>query len=221
MIIPLSYPLTPKTPLYPNTPSPVIQPHRSLKNGDSANTSMIAFSSHSGTHVDTPRHFCEHGKTISDYFTADTSFFPVYCIDMPKAEPTEIAVNELENQISQYKDAESLLIRTGWHTVRSENPELYMTNHPWVSPEVPQLLRDRCPGLRLFGLDQISISSPSHREKGHECHKMFLCGKKPILVLEDLNLSSIRIKGAFRMHVFPHFIDNIDGTPVTVIAEIQ
>jgi kynurenine formamidase len=220
MIIPLSHPLTPETPLYPNTPPPMIQPHRALKNGDSANTSSITFTSHSGTHIDVPRHFCRDGKTVSDYFTLNASFYPVYCIDTPKEKQEEIIVSDLENEISRIKDAESILIKTGWHFIRSKNPDQYMTDHPWVSSKVPRFLREQFPYLRLFGLDQISLSSPLHSEEGHECHRQFLCEKKPILVLEDLNLSDIRIKGPFKMHIFPYIIGSFDGTPVTVIAEI-
>ena len=192
-----------------------------MAKGDSANTSSITFSTHSGTHIDAPRHFCKQGKTIADCLTVDTTFFPAYCIDVPKPVSEEITVSDLEGSISLVQNAEALLIRTDWHTLRSKNPEQYSTNHPWVSPEVPQFLREKCPRLRLFGLDQISVSSPLHREAGHECHRKFLCGKKPILLLEDLNLSDTRIKTAFRMHIYPNFIDDIDGVPVTVIAEIQ
>jgi arylformamidase len=221
VIIPLSYPLTAKTPLYPNTPVPVIHPLRSMEHGDTTNTSSITFSTHSGTHIDAPRHFCKQGKTIADCLTVDTTFYPAYCIDVPKPVSEEITVSDLIGSISHVQDAAALLIRTGWHTLRSENPEQYSNDHPWVSPEVPQFLREKCPGLCLFGLDQISVSSLLHRETGHECHRKFLCGKKPVLLLEDLNLSDIRIKEAFEMHIYPYYIDDIDGIPVTVIAEIQ
>jgi arylformamidase len=221
VIIPLSYPFTTKTPLYPNTPAPVIHLLRSMERGDRANSSSITFSTHSGTHIDAPRHFCSEGKTIADCLTGKISFSPVYCIDIPKKESQEINITDLEEITSHIKDAESLLIRTGWHTMRTENPERYSSDHPWVSPGVPEFLRNQFPALRLFGLDQISVSSPLHREAGHECHRKFLCGKKPILLLEDLNLSDMQIKEAFHMHIFPHYIDNIDGVPVTVIAEIR
>ena len=220
MIIPLSYPLSTKTPIYPNTPGPVICPLRSIDQGDSANTSTITFSNHSGTHLDAPSHFCKEGATIADYLMRDTQFFPAYYIDIPKRESGEICVSDLEGSISHVQDAEALLIRTGWHTIRSDDPERYCNDHPWVLPEVPQYLREKCPRLRLFGLDQISVSSVLHRETGHACHRKFLCDEKSILLLEDLNLSDTRIKGAFRMHIYPYFIEDIDGVPVIVIAEI-
>jgi len=220
VILPLSYALTTKTPLYPNTPAPVIRPLRSMKNGDSANTSTLALSTHSGTHIDVPSHFCNNGKTVADYLTVDTTFFPTYCIDVPKTGSEEITIDDLEGSITQLQDAEAFLIRTGWHLIRSDDPERYVNDHPWVSAEVSIFLREHCPRLRLFGIDQISVSSVLHREAGHECHRNFLCNKRPILIVEDLNLSNIFKNVPFRMHIYPHFIDALDGVPVTVIAEV-
>lgn len=220
MIIPLSHPLTAKTPLYPNTPAPVIKSLRSIGGGDHANTSTISFSTHSGTHIDAPSHFCEQGISIMDFFSVTTSFFPAYYIDICRPGSYEIGVGDLEGCIFQARNAEALLLRTGWDSVRSEDPERYCTDHPWVSPDLAQFLRINCPGLRIFGLDQISVSSSVHRETGYHCHQNFLCGQNPILLLEDLNLSDRQLKNPFRIHIFPYFIDKIDGVPVTVIAEI-
>lgn len=219
MIIPISYPLTTKTPLYPNTPVPIIHALRSTEKGDSANTSVITFSAHSGTHIDAPFHFCNEGKTIAGCLTLDTVFFPAYCIDVCKTKSEEICVSDLENSISDVQNAEALLIHTGGDAIRSKDPWRYSHDHPWMSPDVPHFLREKCPHMRLFGIDQISISSVLHREAGHDCHRKFLCGEKPILILEDLNLSDTRIKGSFRLHIYPFVIDDIDGVPVIAFAE--
>jgi kynurenine formamidase len=221
MFIPVSYPLTVMSPLYPNTPVPVIHMLRSLNMGDSANTSAITLSTHSGTHIDAPRHFCNTGKTIADCLTADTTFFPVYSIDVPKRVSEEINVNDLAESISHVQDAQALLIRTGWHTKRSEQPDHYCGDHPWVSPDVPAFLREHCPQLNLFGLDQISISSILHRAEGHVCHRNFLCEERPILILEDLNLSDIRVNGSFWLHVYPYLVEDIDGIPVIAVVETE
>jgi kynurenine formamidase len=221
LIIPISYPLTTKTPLYPNTPVPIIHTLRSTENGDSANTGAITFSTHSGTHIDAPFHFCNEGKTIAGCLTLDNTFFPAYCIEVCKPKGEEISVSDLKNRISDVQDAEALLIHTGWDAIRSKDPQRYSQDHPWVSSEVPHFLREKCPKLRLFGIDQVSISSVLHRDAGHECHRKFLCGKRPILILEDLNLSDIGVNGRFQLHVYPYMIDEVDGIPVIAIVETE
>jgi arylformamidase len=221
VIIPISYPLSTKTPLYPNTPAPVISLLRSIEKGDSANTRTITLSNHTGTHIDAPSHFYTGGATIAECLTMGTQFSPVYCMNLPKEESEEISVIDLEDSISQMKDAEGILIRTGWHTIRSADPKRYCNDHPWISSEVPQFLREKCPLLRLFGIDQISVSSVIHRNVGRTCHLKLLCKERPILILEDLNLSDIHINGSFRLHIYPFMIDDLDGVPVIAIAEIE
>ena len=221
MIIPISYPLTTKTPLYPNTPLPNINTLRSIEKGDSANTSAITFSTHSGTHIDAPFHFCIGGKTITGCLTHDTTFFPTYCIEVRKKKSEEIIVSDLENKIADVQKAEGLLIHTGWDVIRSKDPKRYCHDHPWISPDVPLFLREKCPHLRLFGIDQISISSVLHRDAGHDCHRKFLCGERPILILEDLNLSDAGVIGRLQLHVYPYMIDDVDGIPVIALVETE
>jgi kynurenine formamidase len=192
-----------------------------MEQGHSANTSTITFSTHSGTHIDAPGHFCKNGKTVSDCLTMDTTFFPTYCIDVPKPMSEEINVSDLAGCIHQIQDAEAHLIRTGWHIIRSKDPERYRNDHPWISPEIPQILREQCPELRLFGIDQISVSSVHHRSEGQACHRKFLCEERSILLLEDINLSDTCLKGSFRLHVYPYMIDNLDGVPVIAIVETE
>lgn len=219
MIIPLSYPLTAESPLYPNTPAPVIHSLRSMANGDSANASAITVSAHSGTHIDAPFHFCKKGKTIAECLTDTTIFFPAYCLDVGRMNDEEIGVRDLDLLVSGIIDADALLIRTGGHRLRSEDPARYRNDHPWISPELPEFLRKKYPRLRVFGIDQISVSSILHRDAGHECHHKFLCGEKPLLILEDLNLADIGTLNAFRLHVYPFLLGSNDGTPVIVLAE--
>ena len=222
MIIPISYPLTTKTPLYPNTPVPGIHTLRSIERGDSTNTSAITLSTHSGTHIDAPFHFCKEGKTIAGCLKLDTTFFPAYCIEVCKKKSEEIIVSDLESSISGVQNAEALLIHTGWDTIRLQDSLRYSYDHPWISPEVPLFLRQKCPKLRLFGIDQISISSVLHRDAGHECHRKFLCGERPILILEDINLSdAVEFNGTFQLHVYPYMIDDVDGIPVIAIVETE
>lgn len=219
MIIPISYPLTTKTPLYPNTPLPVIHALRSQEKGDIVNSNEITFSTHSGTHIDAPMHFCNKGKTVADCLIPDTTFFPAYCIDVCKPKSEEIQVHDIKDAISRVTDAEAILLRTGWGAVRLTDPHRYSHDHPWISPQIPYFLEENCPHLRLFGIDQISISSALHREAGHECHRRFLCGERPTLILEDLNLSDTRINGSFSIHIYPFMIAELDAIPVIGVVE--
>lgn len=220
MIILLSHPLNQSAPLYPGTPPVAITRTRSMSAGHSANTSMIACSSHAGTHIDLPRHFCQQGGSVSELLAPETVFAPTRCIVLPIDGNLPITPDLIRPNINGIRDAAALLIRTGYFQVRATAPGIYASDHPWVHPDLPAFLREECPHLRIFGIDTISISIPSHREEGRTAHRNFLCGSPPILLLEDLNLSSDELlNGSFTLRLYPFIYDDLDGVPVVALAE--
>lgn len=220
----ISYPLSRSAPLYPGTPPLGISQSKSIAAGDSSHTSMITFSSHSGTHIDLPRHFCQNGAVVTDILSPETIFAPVFCIDLPLEGDQPITpdnLKELLSQIDGIRNAAALLIRTGAFRLRAISPDLYASVHPWVHPALPAYLRQVCPQLRVFGMDTISIATPLHREEGRAVHRAFLCEAHLILLLEDLDLSSKELlDGAFRLRLYPIVYDNLDGVPVIAVADI-
>lgn len=217
----LSYPLTTKSPLYPSTPSVTLQNYRSQKKGDSANTSVISVSSHSGTHIDVPLHFCPEGSSVQDLLQEENFFFPTYCLDIKKEHNECISVEDLRPFISSFSDARALLIKTGWFLYRNNDPDLYIHQNPWIDEAVPEFLRKHIPSLQLLGVDTISVSNTLNREHGRACHRSFLCEEKPIMLLEDLDLSKFdHVRKKFTLCVYPWLVDTLDGVPVMVFAKV-
>src|SRR5215510_9893879 len=62
----ITAPLSPSLPTYPGDPEVTITPVAQLQWGDSANVSRLGLSSHTGTHLDAPRHFFADGIAIDD-----------------------------------------------------------------------------------------------------------------------------------------------------------
>jgi arylformamidase len=220
MLIRISYPLERGSPLYPGTPPPSVAPHRTLAEGHSSSSSTVSFNTHSGTHVDAPLHFCPGGATVADLLGAGKLFSPVAILDLPKTGDLCITPDEIGPALRKLRGATALIVRTGEWKRRIRDPGGYSGAHPWVHPLVPALLREGLPALRLFGIDTVSISSPTHREEGRACHRAFLCGSPPILLIEDLDLSDPRLSGmGFRLHVYPWFREALDGVPCVALVE--
>ncbi|MDG6251766.1 cyclase family protein [Methanocalculus sp.] len=221
----ISHPLHRSAPLYPGTPPVSISEVKSITKSDSSNTSLITFSSHSGTHIDLPRHFCPNGSSVTDILSPETLYAPVFCIDLPIKGDQPITPDDLKEPLSKIdgiKNAAALLIRTGAFRLLATSPDLYASVHPWAHPALPAYLRELCPQLQVFGLDTISIATPLHREEGRAAHRAFLCGEHPILLLEDLDLSSEKLlNGAFTLRLYPIVYDDLDGVPVIAVAEIK
>jgi len=220
MIINLTHPLKRSSPLYTGTPEISIKSHKSIENGDSANTSVISLSSHSGTHIDLPLHFCENGKSVSECIPYGWSLEPVYCAEVEKGPGECITPKDIRGLPDEICDAKALLLKTGFGIYRDKEMGIYESNNPWVHPDVPDFLRNHFPDLLLFGIDTISISTSAHRNEGRECHRSFLCDKRPVLILEDVNLCNIQPESrSLKLSIYPYIYDNIDGSPVFVMAE--
>ena len=220
MLIRISHLLTPASPQYPGTPPPGITPFRSLDHGDASNASLITVHSHSGTHLDVPRHFCTDGLTVTDIFRKDLVLEPAICVDATVDGDGRISPANLDPMVHEETDVRALLVRTGAGDAGVEGRIHPHVNHPWIDPSLPSFLREAWPDLQLFGIDTLSVSSPAHRQEGHACHREFLCRTPPILLLEDLDLSHPRLCGRlWRLRLIPWIVAPIDGVPVVALVE--
>jgi kynurenine formamidase len=74
--------------------------------------------------------------------------------------------------------------------------------------------------LKLFCTDTISISNPSFREEGQECHRRFLCLQPYILIMEDADLShKLLVNRKWRLVLYPLFLDTLDAVPVVALLD--
>ncbi len=209
------------SPLYPGTPQTIFQSIKSIERGDSANTSLITVSSHAGTHIDVPLHFCPGGKSVSELLGDCIIISPVYCIDVNVKPKNPVSISDVASVLEKCTDATGILIRTGMFQFRASDAMRYCSDYPWIDSELPSFLKGMCPSLQLFGTDTLSISNPSHRIEGHDCHRAILCGEKPVLIAEDLDLSDPDlISGALRILIYPWIIDHLDGVPALIFAEL-
>ena len=220
-MIRLSYALKPTSPLYPGTPPLATNLYRSLENGDASNHSVASVSCHAGTHIDSPLHFCQNGASVQQILSYGMTFCPAYCWDLPRDVNQQITVQDLRViDHGRYRDAQAVLIRTGFWRMRDIAGEDYTQRNPVVDPKVATFLRSRYPALRLVGIDTISIANPGHKDAGRACHREFLCNDPPVLILEDVDLSDDRLlRGSFELILYPMIIGKIEATPVVALAE--
>lgn len=52
--------------VYEGDPEPMLEPLRSMNNGDLYNLSALSLCLHNGTHIDAPRHFIKNGMTMDE-----------------------------------------------------------------------------------------------------------------------------------------------------------
>jgi len=213
-IILLSYPLSEETPLYGNGKGIELKPDKQQCIGDSCNT--MKFPNHAGTHIDTPRHFSETGKCITDFPPEFWIFNKVEVADVSgKIKDNQLITVEILPDF-HHEEPELLLIKTGYGKFRGT--DRYTITPPGVSSDIAYFLREKYPSVRSIGMDLISVSSFSNRDEGRLAHREFLCpdNGESILIIEDMKLD---FQGFLKkVLISPIFVTDGDGSPVTVLA---
>ncbi len=231
MTIYLNHVIEETSPLYGDSGCIHFARVRSIREGDSSNNTELSLPAHAGTHIDAPFHFDANGQCL-DQFPADFWICRrPFLIEKP-VEKDEIIT--LENWLLELEkipeETDLLLIKTGFerfrHTFSATRDKTYIFNGPGLGPDVGLWLR-RNRSLKMIGFDFISLTSYQHRELGREAHRAFLktdSGKKdsvePILIIEDMKLADLH-SSPRRVSVVPINYQQADGSPVTVLAEID
>ena len=138
--------------------------------------------------------------------------------DLPEDELL-IKPEHIKNQEIDF-DAEFLIIKTDFGKYRSQ--EKFWKYNPGVSEELSEWIINNFKKLRIFGVDSISISSWQHRDIGRKVHKKMLDPKKPIVFIEDMDLSKVYSSTVFKtVFIAPLIVSKSDGSPCTIFAEVK
>jgi arylformamidase len=217
MMIYLSHFLSEETPLYGGTGSITFRPENTIAKGASSNTCRYSFSNHSGTHIDFPLHFSNNGKSLNHYQPSDWIFSNVYVISIP-VEMNQI-IGKQHIRIEEIpENTDLLLLVTGFGKFRKD--EIYWKNNPGLASSLAGAMKERCQNLRAIGFDFISLSSFQNRRLGRIAHNEFLINSD-ILIIEDMKLDDIGNHAITRCIALPLQVENADGGPISVIAELS
>lgn len=220
----LSHPLRPDAPVWPgNPPAAAVELVDSIARGDVDNAAALHLFAHSGTHVDTPWHFNPDGPAAWQ-LPIETFVFEAPClIEVPAGQGTMIERAALEPHEAAIAGADLVMIRTGWSSARSTDPERFATDGPFLGPDAARWLIDEHPRLRAIATDAISIGSPGQRVIATETHHVLTgfgrTDGRFVLIYEDVGLVP-EAAGAVRVLAWPLFVDGADGSPVTFVVEL-
>lgn len=119
------------------------------------------------------------------------------------------------------KDADLLLIRTGFSKYRREKPDVYENNGPAVSSRLARYLQDNMSHLKALALDFVSLASYSDTKDGDLAHQIMLgmYHDRYICIIEDVNMEGLPSGFLKNAAAVPLIIEGIDSSPVTMWAE--
>jgi len=217
----LSHPLSMETPTPPAIPRMELSPFMSLEKGDDANVTLIKVVTHTGTHVDAPRHVTARGLALSDFLPAELVFDRPVVLDLPLGDDILVMPSHLESLAIGRFDADLVMFRFGYGAVRDSDPKRYSNHCPGFGVESAGYLLEKFPRMRALGMDVPSLSCIKFLDRTMKAHNVLLEGEgRRFLVIEDMKLDQ-DLKGLAGVILAPLWIRGADGGPATILGRLK
>jgi len=194
--------LSPELPFYPGDFPVTIAPWTRVAEGDPANVSRLTLCTHSGTHLDPPRHFSDRGLPV-DEIPLGLLVGKALVVGIPGV--PLIGRRELERL--PVRGVERLILKTNNSQLWNESG--FRSDFAALSVEAAGYLVEL--GVRLVGIDYLSIESV---EGDGEVHRTLL--DNGVLILEGLNLAEVE-PGEYELICLPLKVKGGDGAPVRAL----
>lgn len=200
-IIDISLPLDEGTIIYPgNTPIKI----DSYKSSSGLTyLSNINFGSHTGTHIDTPRHVDEKGMGV-DKIDLNNLIGACRVIDFTKSNESIKKEELIEKNIQK---GEKILAKTN-NSIRGF--KTIYDDYVYLSSEGAAYLAEK--EIALFGIDYLSVKKRGSSD--NRPHSELL--NKGICILEGIDLSAVE-EGEYNLIALPLRFVGLDGSPIRAV----
>ncbi len=185
--------------IYPNNPRVEFESVRTKHSW----LTKITMGSHTGTHVDAPRHVFERGRGV-DEIPLERFVGPCRVLDMIHVKK-EIGRNDMEK--AHIKKGERILVKTKNST---RGYKKFYPNYIYLGSEAAQFLAAR--KIALFGMDYLSVKKRGSED--NRPHTELL--RKGIPIVEGLDLSRVT-PGRYTFIGPPLRFKGLDSSPIRAV----
>ncbi|MBI2854504.1 MAG: ribose 5-phosphate isomerase B [Chloroflexi bacterium] len=199
----VSLTVAPGMAVWPGDPAVSIEAAKSITSGNTGNISMLHMGSHTGTHVDAPRHFLPSGTGI-DAIDPSVLLGRARVFQLPKVQYVDRAL--LEGLDLQGVKRAVL----GTRNSALQKQKRLNLDYAYISNDAAQYLVEL--GVKLVGIDYLSIEE--YQKEGHPTH-MALLGAG-LVIVEGLDLTDVP-PGDYEILCLPLKIKDGDGAPARVL----
>lgn len=191
--------------VFPGDPPMAMDMAKSMDTGGSSNVSLLRLGSHTGTHLDAPRHFVQGAPGI-DRISPDVLVGPARVVQLPDAGLIDRRLLEgLE-----LSGITRLLLGTRNSALLRKTE--FDTDYVSVSEDGARYLVER--GIKLVGIDYLSIEA--YHQEGHPTHHILL--EAGVVIIEGLDLGAVP-PGEYKLMCLPMKVKDADGAPARVFLE--
>lgn len=192
---------------FPTDPQCRISTHWAIKKGDIVNLSILEFGSHTGTHIDAPKHFIDNGKTVDELdnccFIGQAKVFDFShlscCIDISDLEGMDIR----KGDIVLFKTTNSSLMRT----------QTFSEDFVFITSAAAEWLAEK--RIATLGFDFLSVEKYGGGDS-FGAHYALLGSN--VVIIEGLDLTEITA-GVYEMISLPMLIKGGNGSPIRVLLK--
>lgn len=191
--------LSPSIAIYPGNPPVEFE----VFEGETSIHTKVSFGTHTGTHIDAPKHVFKNGKGV-DKIPLNVLCGECRVLDLRSVKES-IKIQDLEPY--RIKKGERILVRTK----NSDNDyKEFTSDYIYLDGDASDWLAEK--EIALFGIDYLSIKKRGGSD--HRPHTSLL--EKDILIFEGLDLRAIE-EGDYMFVGLPLKLQGLDGSPVRAI----
>lgn len=181
-------------------------------------TRKLVLGTHTGTHMDAPRHFIKGGETIEN-LPVELFIGPCTLLDFTEVGPFgEVSASMMEEKLGGRRP-ERVMLRFDW--CKNFYSTEYYTDHPYLSSECAQWMVSA--GIKLIAMDTPMPDNPKNGRlsDNDSPNHYILLGNGVILVEYVTNLQALGPVDEFELIVLPLKIADGDGAPVRCIGRVS
>jgi arylformamidase len=204
-LLDVSVPLVAGMPAYPGNPDFELQPVKRIADGGSSNVSRLILGTHTGTHVDAPKHFIDDGLTV-DALSLDLLIGRARVVEISKR--GGIGAEELAE--AGLREDLRVLLKTSNSALWNDTG--FHQEYTYVTEEGARYLVEQ--GVKVIGVDYLSVEQ--YKKAGAPAHRALL--SQGVVIIEGLNLSEAE-PGMYEMYCLPLRVAGGDGAPARVILK--
>ncbi len=208
-MIDISLPISDTLPVWPGDPPVAIRQMASISQGDQANVSLIRMGVHTGTYIDSPKHFIDSGSSV-DGIPLSKLIGPALVLEIASDIPLITdAVLETHPDSGLVEEIGRVLFRTRNSALWRLQSNKFQKDYVGIDSSGADWLAER--NLSLIGLDYLSIAPYDSTLEPHQ----ILLGAD-IVLLEGITLADVD-PGVYELICLPLRIAGCEGAPARAI----
>jgi arylformamidase len=204
-LIDVTVPLRHGIPTFPGNPEFALEPIKRIADGGSSNVSRLVLGTHTGTHLDAPKHFIDDGASV-EALPLNLLIGRTRVVEVDKRGP--ITADDLA--AAGLREDLRVLLRTPNSALW--NSSTFHEDYAHLTDGAARYLVAQ--GVKLVGIDYLSIEQ--FKKPGAPAHRTLLSNE--VIIIEGLNLAEAEA-GMYEMYCLPLPVAGGDGAPARVVLK--